>query len=333
MKFPEESMIVNYVTAKTVSLVLVVLMVFLIAGCARSGPPAPVDIRGVGAGETRPGRSTMTANEGQGTGSTSATRYGSYGSSSYSTANNTGMSSSAYSPPPGYGHGVRSSAIQTETLGEPDDAYAQSAQSSRPSTPSRTTGSSSPSDAAGSSRHTPAPPTNAPVTASSNHVSSTAATKPQHSEPTTLLPTVPPQSSTPASQIASPNILGDGAYGWPTRGKVLSSYGPQSGGQANDGINIAGNIGDRVYAARAGEVSYAGNEVRHLGNVVLVRHSGGYITVYAHLNEIYVSKGDNVLKGQPLGTVGQTGSVKEPQLHFEIRQNSTPLDPMKYLGK
>lgn len=155
-------------------------------------------------------------------------------------------------------------------------------------------------------------------------------------QPATTQPAAPPQQPViaPAPAVSAPEInQGIGEFGWPLRGKILSSYGPKSGGRANDGINIAAPAGTSVYASKAGTVAYAGNELRSFGNMVLIRHEGGMFTVYAHLDSIKVAKEDSIAKGQVVGTVGKSGGVSEPQLHFEVRRGSTPLDPKKYLGK
>ncbi len=119
---------------------------------------------------------------------------------------------------------------------------------------------------------------------------------------------------------------------WPVRGKVISGYGVKDGGLYNDGINIAAPKGAPVAAAAAGVVAYVGSGLKSYGNLVLVRHTGGMMTAYAHLSSIRVRKGMQIRKGQTIGTVGSTGSVSSSQLHFEIRQGSKTHDPRQYLG-
>ncbi len=99
------------------------------------------------------------------------------------------------------------------------------------------------------------------------------------------------------------------------------------------GINIKTDAGAPVRAASEGIVTYAGNELRGYGNLLLVKHPDGYITAYAHNSELLVKKGAKVHKGQVIAAVGETGSVTEPQLHFEIRKGSKAMNPEKYLGK
>jgi murein DD-endopeptidase MepM/ murein hydrolase activator NlpD len=118
---------------------------------------------------------------------------------------------------------------------------------------------------------------------------------------------------------------------WPVEGRVIASYGTAENGMRNDGINIAARAGSPVHAAAAGTVVYAGNEIRGYGNLVLLKHQGGYLTAYAHNAEILVHKGDRVARGQTIARVGSTGGVSEPQLHFEIRNGRDAIDPTPLL--
>ncbi len=122
------------------------------------------------------------------------------------------------------------------------------------------------------------------------------------------------------------------SFRWPVRGRVITGFGPQPNGLQNDGINLAVPEGTPVKAADDGVVAYAGNELKGYGNLVLVRHSNGFVTAYAHASEILVKKGDTVKRGQVIAKSGQTGTVTSPQLHFEIRKGSTPVDPAQYLN-
>ena len=122
------------------------------------------------------------------------------------------------------------------------------------------------------------------------------------------------------------------AFRWPVRGHVIAGFGPKPNGLQNDGINVAVPEGTPVKAAEDGVVAYAGNELKGYGNLVLLRHANGFVTAYAHASEILVKKGDVVKRGQTIAKSGQTGSVTSPQLHFEIRKGSTPVDPAQYLN-
>jgi len=119
---------------------------------------------------------------------------------------------------------------------------------------------------------------------------------------------------------------------WPVRGQVISSYGPKAGGLYNDGINIAAPRGTPVKAAADGVVAYVGDKLHSYGNLVLIRHPGGMITAYAHLNSVTVREGMPVKRGQAIGSVGSTGTVANAQLHFEVRKGTDTLDPKNYLG-
>ena len=135
-----------------------------------------------------------------------------------------------------------------------------------------------------------------------------------------------------ATSAAPPQNHGGGHFPWPLRGRVLASYGVAADGTHNDGINIAASRGTPIEAVDAGIVAYAGNELRGYGNLVLVKHGNGWISAYAHCDELLVKKGDPVYRGKVIAKVGATGGVSEPQLHFELRQGKRPVDPRGYLG-
>ena len=122
------------------------------------------------------------------------------------------------------------------------------------------------------------------------------------------------------------------SFRWPARGRVIAGFGPSPNGLQNDGINVAVPEGTPIKAAEDGVVAYAGSELKGYGNLVLVRHSNGFVTAYAHASEILVKRGEAVKRGQVIAKSGQTGSVTSPQLHFEIRKGATPVDPSQYLN-
>src|SRR6476661_5398679 len=121
-------------------------------------------------------------------------------------------------------------------------------------------------------------------------------------------------------------------FRWPVRGKVITTYGSKTNGKSNDGINLAVPEGTPVKAAEDGVVAYSGNELKGYGNLVLVRHSNGYVTAYAHASELMVKRGDTIKRGQIIAKSGQSGEVGSPQLHFEIRKGSSPVDPLQFLN-
>ncbi|MEQ9329314.1 MAG: M23 family metallopeptidase [Rhodospirillales bacterium] len=120
---------------------------------------------------------------------------------------------------------------------------------------------------------------------------------------------------------------------WPITGRILSEFGPKPGGLRNDGINIAAPRGAKVTAAENGVVAYAGDDIRAYGNLLLVKHADGLMTAYAHLERFLVKRGDKVKRGQLIGTVGSSGAVTIPQLHFEVRKKSDPVDPRGFLPR
>jgi len=119
---------------------------------------------------------------------------------------------------------------------------------------------------------------------------------------------------------------------WPVRGSVISDFGSKPGGLQNDGINIAAAEGTTIRAAENGVVVYAGNELRGFGNLLLIRHSGGWMTTYAHASELLVRRSQEVKRGQPIAKVGSSGNVTSPQLHFEIRRGTRAVNPREYLS-
>jgi murein DD-endopeptidase MepM/ murein hydrolase activator NlpD len=135
----------------------------------------------------------------------------------------------------------------------------------------------------------------------------------------------PPEATKPA-----PARTGRG-FDWPVQGKIIERYGTGPNGAHNDGINIAAKQGEPVRAADAGVVAYAGNELRGYGNLVLIKHSGGYMTAYAHNSQLLVKRGEAVKRGQEIAKAGSTGTVDTPQVHFEIRQGTRAIDPTNLL--
>jgi murein DD-endopeptidase MepM/ murein hydrolase activator NlpD len=130
---------------------------------------------------------------------------------------------------------------------------------------------------------------------------------------------------------AAPEATGVSAMRWPVQGKVVSAFGSNSGGKPNDGIDISVPSGTAVKAAENGVVIYAGDGLKELGKTILVRHSDGVVTVYGHVSELNVKRGETVRRGQQIASSGMSGAAKQPQLHFEVRKNSKPVNPSTYL--
>ena len=143
-------------------------------------------------------------------------------------------------------------------------------------------------------------------------------------------PLPPPK---PAYAPASYQPSGTVAFAWPVSGRVIADYGSEANGARNDGINIAAPLNTPIRAAASGTVTYSGDELKGYGNLVLIKHADGYVTAYAHADRLLVARGDFVAKGQVIGYAGQTGDVNSPQLHFEIRHDTQPVNPRNYLAK
>jgi len=177
------------------------------------------------------------------------------------------------------------------------------------------------------------------------HVAERQASAPQVAQPRTVpaekVASAPAQSArvaTPEHQTTeSVTQTAEAAGGmpsfrWPVRGRIITAFGPRPNGVPNDGINLAVPEGTPVKAADDGVVAYAGNELKGYGNLILIRHANGFVSAYANASELLVKRGDTIKRGQVIAHAGQTGNVTSPQLHFEIRKGSTPVDPTKYLG-
>ena len=129
---------------------------------------------------------------------------------------------------------------------------------------------------------------------------------------------------------AAPGGTGIGKMRWPVRGRVISNYGSGSG-KSNDGIDISVPEGTPVKAAENGVVIYAGDGLKDFGNTVLVRHENGLVTVYGHASSLEVKRGEKVKRGQEIARSGMSGTTDAPKLHFEVRKDSSPVDPSTFL--
>jgi murein DD-endopeptidase MepM/ murein hydrolase activator NlpD len=184
----------------------------------------------------------------------------------------------------------------------------------------------------------PAKPAMPTTVAAAKPAAAPAQPKAAPAAPTTKVASAEPQHTaravTPTPDVSAETKSASGApsFRWPVRGRIIAGYGPKPNGQQNDGINLSVPEGTPVKAAEDGVVAYAGNELKGYGNLVLIRHPNGFVTAYAHASELMVKRGDNVKRGQTIAKAGQTGTVTAPQVHFEIRKGSTPVDPTQYLN-
>ncbi|WP_439545846.1 peptidoglycan DD-metalloendopeptidase family protein [Sandarakinorhabdus sp.] len=122
------------------------------------------------------------------------------------------------------------------------------------------------------------------------------------------------------------------AFRWPLPGRIISGFGPKAGGRFNDGVNLKASAGEPVRAAGDGVVAYAGDAIPGFGNLLLVKHAGGWVSAYGHNEALLVARGARVKAGEVIARAGQTGAVAEPQLHFELRRGRAPVDPAKVIG-
>lgn len=149
--------------------------------------------------------------------------------------------------------------------------------------------------------------------------------------------TPPKQAETAIQKAAAdasapaPNASGISKMRWPARGRVISNFGGAGGGTSNDGIDIAVPAGTPIKAAENGVVIYAGDGLKEFGNTVLVRHENGLVTVYGHASELKVQRGQKVRRGEDIALAGMSGSADTPKLHFEVRKDSSPVNPVTYL--
>ena len=174
-----------------------------------------------------------------------------------------------------------------------------------------------------------------PLPAPAAPPSDTAAARPTQAPEPAPAPVAPAgrvPEAPEAPKAVNPPAHGTGAFLWPVRGQVVSSYGTKADGTHNDGINIAAAKGTAVQAADEGVVAYTGNELRGYGNLILVKHGNGWISAYAHCDQILVKRGDKVARGQVIARVGATGNVSQPQLHFELRRGQHAVDPREFMA-
>jgi murein DD-endopeptidase MepM/ murein hydrolase activator NlpD len=160
--------------------------------------------------------------------------------------------------------------------------------------------------------------------------------------PPRIINAAPEQTKAPEQKSGSSDVTNDAEprstdtaaakFRWPVRGKVIAGFGRRPDGTHNDGVNLAVPKGTEIYAAETGKVAYAGNELKGYGNLVLIRHANGWVTAYAHADQLLVKPNDEVRRGQVIARAGRTGAVDQPQLHFELRQGSRPVDPMPHLA-
>jgi len=188
----------------------------------------------------------------------------------------------------------------------------------------------------------------APPGASSPAPSYQTTDVPSTTQPTIINGSGTPPGSTSYTQVATRNVNNVATGGiaptqprqstsdklrWPVSGRIISGFGQRPDGTHNDGINMSVPLGTQVQAAESGTVAYAGSELKGYGNLILLRHDNGWVTAYAHNDQLMVKRGDKVQRGQVIAAAGRSGSVDQPQVHFELRQGSKPVDPVPFLER
>lgn len=140
----------------------------------------------------------------------------------------------------------------------------------------------------------------------------------------------PTQALPPNAAVVAPARLA-GGFSWPVDGRVVKRFGPGASGERNDGIKIAVPVSTPVRAAADGVVAYAGDGIAALGGLVIVKHGGGWTSVYGHASKLLVTRGQSVRRGQTVALSGSTGFADRPEVHFELRRGRTPVDPQRQL--
>ncbi|WP_267393379.1 MULTISPECIES: M23 family metallopeptidase [unclassified Sphingomonas] len=145
--------------------------------------------------------------------------------------------------------------------------------------------------------------------------------------------TTPRRVLPPTAVVAAPARLPGGAFLWPVDGEVVRRFGPGRSGERNDGIKIAIAAGSPIHATQDGVVAYAGTGIAALGGLIIIKHGGGWTSVYGHASKLLVQRGQSVKRGQTIGLSGDTGSADRPEVHFELRRGRTPVDPQTVLAR
>lgn len=146
-------------------------------------------------------------------------------------------------------------------------------------------------------------------------------------------PTSSPSRILPPTAAVEPPLRRSGAFIWPVNGAVVRKFGPGASGERNDGIKIAVPLDTPVLATADGVVAYTGDGVAGLGGLVMLKHGDGWTSVYGHNRQLLVQRGQSVKRGQAIALSGDTGFADRPELHFELRNGRTAVDPLGQLPK
>lgn len=156
-----------------------------------------------------------------------------------------------------------------------------------------------------------------------------------HAQPENLLPpkhrTVAPTATKPPAIAPEKREAGAPRLTWPTSGAVTAKFGAPVKGLPNNGIDLAAFAGMTVHTAAPGKVVFAGKEPERFGQLIVIEHTGGWVTAYAYLGKVLVKEGQQVKTRQVIARIGKSGEAKRPGLHFELRKGTSPRNPALYL--
>lgn len=169
------------------------------------------------------------------------------------------------------------------------------------------------------------------TTSTTSRTQSTPVTPPRVvAPPSTPISRSETQTTTSTSRTLPLALVGAPQWSWPAEGRLISGFQENAG--LNKGIDIAGNLGQPVLAAAAGQVVYAGAGLRGYGKLLIIKHNESFLSAYAHNDGLLVKEGDHVKAGQRIADMGSSGTDRV-KLHFEIRREGVPVNPMKFLPK
>ncbi|WP_172653327.1 M23 family metallopeptidase [Methyloceanibacter caenitepidi] len=171
-----------------------------------------------------------------------------------------------------------------------------------------------------------------PAMPATRKVSTTTISAPADGAAAQSAPAASGTSVTSNGQLPTPDPLSGNSFRWPVKGRIISGFGTKPDGGHNDGVDISVPQGTPVKAAENGVVAYSGSELKGYGNLVLVRHANNWVSAYANNEQLLVKRGDKVSRGQVIAKAGTSGSVSQPQVHFELRKGSRPVDPTQYMS-
>ncbi|WP_244505637.1 M23 family metallopeptidase [Methyloceanibacter stevinii] len=171
-----------------------------------------------------------------------------------------------------------------------------------------------------------------PAMPATRKVSTTTISAPADGPASQTAPAASGTGVTSNGQLPTPEPLSGNSFRWPVKGRIVSGFGTKPDGGHNDGVDISVPQGTPVKAAENGVVAYSGSELKGYGNLVLVRHANNWVSAYANNEQLLVKRGDKVSRGQVIAKAGTSGTASQPQVHFELRKGSRPVDPTQYMS-